>query len=224
MRGTGAELAQVAGQYAGGGGGDTQAPSTPGSLTASGTTSSSTSLTWSASSDNVGVAGYDILRATGASGGTFTQVGTAASTSFTNTGLAAGTTYRYQVRARDAANNTSAASGAVTVTTSTSGGGGSGGCTAAYRITNQWPGGFQGEVTVTNGTTASTSWTVTWTYANGQTITQMWGAQDTASGASHTARNMPYNGNLAANGTTTFGFIGTWTGTNTVPSPSCTRA
>jgi mannan endo-1,4-beta-mannosidase len=200
---------------------DTQAPTTPGTPTASNITSSSVTLNWSPSTDNRGVARYEILRAPGSTGGTFTQIGTSTTTTFTDTGLTAGTTYRYQVRARDAANNASGVSGSVTVTTSTGGGGG---CTAAYRVVGQWPGGFQGEVTVTNGATASTSWTVTWTFANGQTISQIWGAQDTPNGASHSARNMPYNGSLGPSQSTTFGFIGSWNGTNSVPPVSCSRA
>nr|WP_280528735.1 cellulose binding domain-containing protein [Catellatospora chokoriensis] len=103
--------------------------------------------------------------------------------------------------------------------------GGTGGCTATYAITNQWPGGFGANVTVTNGSTASTSWAVTWTFANGQTITQIWSAQDTASGASHTARNMSYNGNLGPNASTSFGFNGTWNNSvNAVPALTCTRS
>src|SRR3954454_3884240 len=112
----------------GGGTTDTQAPTTPGTPSASGITGSSVNLNWSASSDNVGVAGYDIFRATGASGGSFASVGSSTGTSFTNTGLTSATTYRYQVRARDAAGNTSAFSAPVTVTTS-NGGGGTGACT-----------------------------------------------------------------------------------------------
>ncbi|GFJ91987.1 endo-1,4-beta-xylanase [Phytohabitans rumicis] len=106
----------------GGGGTDTQAPSTPGTPTASNVTASAATLSWTASTDNVGVSGYDIYRAPGASGGAFASVGTSTTTSFTNSGLTASTTYRYQVRARDAAGNTSAFSPAVTVTTTTGGG------------------------------------------------------------------------------------------------------
>ena len=201
---------------------DTSPPTTPGTPTASNITSTSLTLNWAPSTDNRGVARYEILRAPGATGGTFTQIGTSSTTTFGDSGLSAGTTYRYQVRARDAANNASGVSGTLTVQTSTSGGGG---CTATYRITNQWPGGFQGEVTVTNGATVSTSWTVGWTFANGQTITQIWGGQDTPNGASHTVRNMSYNGNLGAGASTSFGFIASWNATNAVPSPvTCSRS
>src|SRR6266498_2418436 len=61
-----------------GGSADTQAPTTPGTPAAGSVTSSSATLSWSASTDNVGVTGYEIMRATGASGGTFTSAGTSA--------------------------------------------------------------------------------------------------------------------------------------------------
>jgi len=95
-------------------------------------------------------------------------------------------------------------------------------CTAAYAIVGQWSGGFQGEVRVTAGGTAITGWAVTWTYANGQTVTQAWNATVTTSGSTVTARNVAYNGALAAGAGTTFGFLGSWTGTNSVPTASCT--
>jgi hypothetical protein len=72
------------------------------------------------------------------------------------------------------------------------------------------------------GAGATTGWTVTWAYANGQTITQIWGGLLTQTGANVTVRNT-YNGALAANATTTFGFLASWNGTNAVPTASCTR-
>jgi hypothetical protein len=50
------------------------------------------------------------------------------------------------------------------------------GCTATYRVTSQWQGGFQAEVAVRAGSVPLTGWTVTWTYANGQVVSQVWGA------------------------------------------------
>jgi mannan endo-1,4-beta-mannosidase len=205
-----------------GGTGDTQAPTVPGTPTTSNVTSSAVTLSWSASSDNVGVTGYDIYRAPGASGGTFASVGTATGTTFTNTGLTAATTYRYQVRARDAAGNTSAFSPAVTVTTAT--GGGTGGCTATYSLANSWPGGFQGGVTVTNtGTTATTGWTVVLTFADGQRITQIWAARTSSTASPYTVTNETYNGALGAGTSTTFGFLASWSNTNSAPTVTCTR-
>ncbi|WIM92553.1 cellulase family glycosylhydrolase [Actinoplanes oblitus] len=97
-------------------------------------------------------------------------------------------------------------------------------CTATYAITGQWPGGFQGEVKVTAGSAPISGWTVTWTFANGQTVANAWSATVTSSGAAVTARNAGYNGSLAAKATTSFGFLGSWTGTNTAPIPTCTAS
>lgn len=99
------------------GGGDTQAPSAPTNLTAIATSSSQVNLSWNASTDNVGVTGYDVYR-NGA------IVGSSTSTSYSDTGLTASTTYSYTVKARDAAGNVSAVSNTASGTTQSAGGGG----------------------------------------------------------------------------------------------------
>ncbi|EES74785.1 chitin binding domain protein [Paenibacillus sp. oral taxon 786 str. D14] len=92
---------------------DPEAPSAPGNLHVMGTaTSSSVTLMWNASSDNVGVTGYRIYR-----GSTLSVTVPGTQTSFTVTGLSAATSYTFTVRAIDAAGNESAASNAVQVTT-----------------------------------------------------------------------------------------------------------
>ncbi|MGB2572269.1 cellulase family glycosylhydrolase [Micromonospora citrea] len=97
----------------------------------------------------------------------------------------------------------------------------SGGCTATYTIVNSWQGGFQGEVRVTAGSAAITGWTTKWTFANGQSVSQSWNATVSGSGSSYTARNVDYNGRLGAGASTSFGFIGSWNGTNSVPAVTC---
>ncbi len=92
---------------------DTVAPSAPTGLTAS-TATNSVKLTWNASSDNVGVTGYLILR-DGA------QIGTSAAAGYTDMTVAASTTYNYTVEATDAAGNVSAPSNTATVTTQAGG-------------------------------------------------------------------------------------------------------
>jgi len=200
---------------------DTTAPTTPGTPVASAITSSGATLTWAASTDNVGVTGYTVFRRVGT---TDTQLATSTGPTTALTGLTAATAYTVVVRARDAAGNLSAASNPVTFTTLTGGGGG-GGCTAAYTITNSWAGGFQGSVVVTNtATTASTSWTVTWTFANGQVITQLWGGLVTQTGTGVSVRNETWNGALSPNATATFGFLVDMSGTtNTIPTLTCSR-
>ncbi len=94
----------------GGGGSDTQAPTAPTNLTSTGKTSSSVSLSWGASSDNVGVTAYDIYSGSN-------QVLSVSGTSATVSGLASSTAYTFTVKARDAAGNTSGASNSVSVTT-----------------------------------------------------------------------------------------------------------
>jgi len=79
-------------------------------------------------------------------------------------------------------------------------------------------------VTVKNGTAAITGWTVTWTFADGQTVAQAWSGISTQTGASVSVRNAAYNGALAAGATTSFGFTGTRTGQNSIPTNvSCAR-
>ena len=97
------------------GGSDTTPPSTPANLSASAVSSSQIHLSWTASTDNVGVTGYRVFR-----GGT--QVGTSTTTTYSDTGLAASTTYSYTVAAYDAAGNLSAQSQPASATTSAGGG------------------------------------------------------------------------------------------------------
>ncbi|WP_328650295.1 cellulase family glycosylhydrolase [Micromonospora sp. NBC_00330] len=99
-----------------------------------------------------------------------------------------------------------------------------GACTATYTVTNQWQGGFQGEVRVTAGARAITGWTAGWAFANGQRVTQSWNVALTSSGTTVTARNTDYNGRLAAGASASFGFLGSWTGTNSPPVVSCTAS
>ena len=90
---------------------DTTAPIAP-TLSASGTTSTSTNLSWAGATDNVAVTGYDVYRGT-------TLIGSTVSTAFAVTGLTASTTYTFTVRAKDAAGNASVDSNTVTITTLT---------------------------------------------------------------------------------------------------------
>ena len=189
-----------------GGGGDVTPPSIPANLTAPSTTASSISLAWTASTDNVGVTGYQILRAPGTTGGTFTQIATSPTNSYVNTGLAASTSFRYQVRATDAAGLVSAVSNTVTATTLAGGGGG--GCSVAATVQTQWQSGYVVEpARVTNsGTATINSWAVTFTLPAGHAITGSWNAVLTVSGQTVTARNASYNGTVGAGGNTAFGF------------------
>jgi len=89
---------------------DTTAPSTPTNLSAAAVSQSQINLSWAASTDNIGVAGYKIFRAG-------TQIGTATINSYSDTSLTANTTYSYTVSAYDVAGNTSLQSSSVSATT-----------------------------------------------------------------------------------------------------------
>ncbi|MBT1705940.1 fibronectin type III domain-containing protein [Chryseosolibacter indicus] len=89
---------------------DIVSPSVPTALVANGITSTSVSLLWSASTDNIGVTGYEIYRES-------TLIGTSNSTSFTVTGLTPNTNYTFSVTAKDAAGNISELSNPVNVKT-----------------------------------------------------------------------------------------------------------
>ncbi|MEO8637464.1 MAG: LamG-like jellyroll fold domain-containing protein [Candidatus Taylorbacteria bacterium] len=89
---------------------DTTAPSTPTNLSASAVSSSQINLSWTASTDNVGVTGYKVFR-------NGTQVATPSTNSYSSTGLTANTSYSYTVLAQDAAGNPSAQSSSASATT-----------------------------------------------------------------------------------------------------------
>ncbi|GAA1287242.1 glycoside hydrolase family 9 protein [Saccharothrix xinjiangensis] len=176
---------------------DTTAPGTPPGLTAT-ASGDSVSLSWGASTDDVGVTGYDVLRATGSSGA-FTRVATVSGTSHADRGLAAGA-YRYQVRARDAAGNTSPASSPVPVTVP----GGGAGCAVVAAVQTQWDTGYVVQpVRVTNTGSSPITWVVAFTLPSGHSVTGSWNAAVSTSGQGATAR-APRP--LAPGATAEFGF------------------
>ena len=89
---------------------DSEAPTVPTSVSASNVVATSLTLSWTASTDNVAVSGYDVYRGA-------TKLGTTTSASYNVTGLTASTAYSFTVKAKDAAGNESAESSVVNVTT-----------------------------------------------------------------------------------------------------------
>ena len=88
---------------------------------------------------------------------------------------------------------------------------------------SDWGSGFVSNITITNnGTTAISKWTVTWTWAGNQAITNGWNATFSQSGKSVTATSVSYNGTLAPGQSTSFGFQGTYSGTNAAPTLTVT--
>ncbi|MFJ1805972.1 MULTISPECIES: glycoside hydrolase family 6 protein [unclassified Streptomyces] len=91
-------------------------------------------------------------------------------------------------------------------------------CSVDYKVQNDWGTGFTAAVTVTNNSAAKSSWAVKWAYAGTQKVTNAWNAKVTQSGTAVTANNETYNGTLATGGSVSFGFQGTYSGTNAIPT------
>ncbi|GGM35265.1 hypothetical protein GCM10011608_19860 [Micromonospora sonchi] len=193
--------------------GDTVPPTAPAGLTVSAITSTGATLTWTPSTDNVGVTGYRIYRLELGE----VLVGTATGTTYALTGLNPQTTYRFYVVAIDAAGNASPPSATVTVTTSAPL------PTSSCRITwssNDWDTGFTANITITNtGTTAINGWALAFTFPNaGQRVGQGWSATYQQTGTAVTATSLSYNGTLAPGASTSIGFNGTHSGSNPKPT------
>jgi len=94
--------------------------------------------------------------------------------------------------------------------------GGSGTCSATYSTSSSWPGGYNGNVNVTAGSSAISGWTVKLTLANGQTVSSLWNGVNSGTTGAITVKNEPYNGSLAAGASTSFG----WTATGTASTPT----
>jgi beta-lactamase superfamily II metal-dependent hydrolase len=143
---------------------DTEPPTAPGALVASAASSSEIDLSWSASTDNVRVTGYNVYRST--NGTSFSLAGTSSTTGFADLGLSSSTTYWYEVTAVDGAGNESSASNTASATTSappsltlTAPNGGeswSGGSSRAITWTSSNVSNVKLEYSTNNGT----SWTV----------------------------------------------------------------
>ncbi|MFE1958906.1 glycoside hydrolase family 9 protein [Streptomyces sp. NPDC059479] len=93
------------------------------------------------------------------------------------------------------------------------------GCTVTYGIDSAWNNGFTATVTVKNTSTAPVDgWTLNWTYAGGQRVTNAWNATVSQSGSTVTAKDVGWNKAIAAGGSVSFGFQATFTGSNPQPT------
>jgi len=92
------------------------------------------------------------------------------------------------------------------------------GCRVDYAVTNQWPAGFGGEVTITNLGDPLSSWTVDWSYSAGQQISQLWNGSVSQTGGNVTVTSLPWNGSLATGARASFGFNASWSGSNPAPT------
>jgi Glycosyl hydrolase family 12/Cellulose binding domain len=208
----------------GGGGTCSQTPSAPSGLTGAAASSSVVNLSWTAdvAPANCTISGYNVYRST-ESGFTPSSsnliAGGVTANSYSDSGVAPATTYYYVVEAEDPAGASAPSAQASATTLSASGSGLA--CHVVY--TNSWQNSnaFGAAITIDNtGTTAISSWTLTWTFANGQTITQLWNGSATQSGSNVTVTNLSYNGSIPAGGSYNgVGFNGTWNGSlNSAPT------
>nr|WP_240972157.1 lytic polysaccharide monooxygenase [Microbispora sp. CL1-1] len=108
----------------------------------------------------------------------------------------------------------------VSPTVSPTPGGNGGACSATYKVVSSWGSGYQGEVTVTAGSSSIGSWAVRWTQPSGATITQVWNGTLSQSGSEITVKNVSYNGSVSAGASTTFGFLANGSGSGT-PTLTC---
>ncbi|MFJ6198042.1 cellulase family glycosylhydrolase [Micromonospora sp. NPDC092111] len=92
------------------------------------------------------------------------------------------------------------------------------GCKVTYATASQWQGGFTANVSVTNLGDPINGWRLVWTFPAGQRVTQAWSATVTSSGDQVTAADAGYNAAIATNATASFGFNGSWSGTNPAPT------
>lgn len=90
-------------------------------------------------------------------------------------------------------------------------------CTVTYGV-NQWSTGFTADVKVTNNGAAVTSWVLSWAYSGDQKITNAWNATVSQAGAAVTASSLSWNGALGTGASASFGFQGTYSGTNQAPT------
>jgi hypothetical protein len=98
---------------------------------------------------------------------------------------------------------------------------GNGACSVSY-VKNDWGSGFTADLKVTNtGSGTLNGWTVGWTFSGNQRISNSWNATVTQSGSSVTAKSLSYNGSIPPGGSTTFGFQGTYSGSNPVTALTC---
>src|SRR5262245_25831835 len=92
-------------------------------------------------------------------------------------------------------------------------------CRVVYRVVDQWPGGFKGDITVTNNAAPINGWTLDWTFpSTAQQITQLWNGAVTQTRVNVVVRNLSYNNLIPTNGSVNFGFLSNWSGTNPLPT------
>jgi endo-1,4-beta-xylanase len=208
--GSGSSSATVSQGGGGGGGGNTVSVTNPGSQSGTvgtaasvqvhATDSGGAALTYSASGLP---AGLSINSSSGLISGTPTAAGTSSVT----------------VTAKDSTGATGSTTFTWTISSSGGGGGGGGSCHVTFTNQSQWAGGFVDQVVIGNtSSTATTSWSLGFTFPGDQKITSNFNGGFSQSGENATLTNASYNGAIAAGGSVTVGFQGTWTSSDAAPT------
>lgn len=193
---------------------DTTPPSMPTNLAVSSAGPADAVLTWSPSTDDGGVTGYNVYQFDGL----FVSTLITTVTGTTATVPLAAPPHTYYVRARDAVGNLSLASNAVS-TGGTSSSPPPSTCKVTYALQSQWSGGFVAAVTISDtGSSPINAWTLAFNFPGDQQVTNSWNATVSQTGAAVTARNLSWNAGIPAGGSVTFGFQGTWTASLASPT------
>ena len=92
-------------------------------------------------------------------------------------------------------------------------------CTVTYSVVHAWPGGLQAQAVLTNtGTSPVSGWTLTWSFAGDQRVTDLWNGDFTQSGERVSVTNASYDRTIAPSASVTIGFTGSSTGSNAPPA------
>jgi cellulose 1,4-beta-cellobiosidase len=92
-------------------------------------------------------------------------------------------------------------------------------CTVTYSVADTWPGGLQAQALLTNTSISPVSgWTLTWSFAGDQRVTDLWNGDFTQSGERVSVTNASYNGPIAPSASVTIGFTGSSIGSDAPPA------
>ncbi|MEV6551089.1 glycoside hydrolase family 44 protein [Streptomyces sp. NPDC051597] len=189
-------------------------PSAPGAPTASATGPDRVTLTWPAALPGTSpLADYRVYAGDPAATTPLITV-PASTTTATVTGLSLATTYTFRVVATDTAGRSSPPSASLQVTT---GPAPTSGCTVAYQIGNDWGTGFTANVRITNQAAPVNGWSLGFTFTGTQKVTHGWNGTWSQTGPAVTVKDAGWNASLPTGGSTTLGFNGAYSGTNTAP-------
>jgi hypothetical protein len=191
------------------------APEAPGRPVATGVTDRSATISWPAAAAGArAIAKYELYRGNGAIS---EQLGETSATSFTVHNLTPGTRYTVTVLSRDAGGRASWSSLPLTFTT---GSPATSSCTVRLSDTSDWGNGFVGAVDITNnGPAPLTGWTLTFTWPTGwQKVDSGWNGTWTQTARDVRVTSTEQNAALAVGGTTSAGFVGSYSGPNVLPA------